>query len=196
MNKIEKIVYINLKKREDRNEQIKNELKNFDYTRFEGIEHTSGIIGCGLSHLSVLKMAKECKWKNILIFEDDFMFLVSPEEFEKQLDQFFNSKIDYNVLMLSYNLQQGSLCNDFLGKVIEAQTTSGYLIHEKYYDTLIKCWEEGLELLIQTGQHWNYALDQYWKKLQHDNWYYFLTRIGKQRDGYSDNSCMFVSYDC
>ena len=38
--------------------------------------------------------------------------------------------------------------------------------------------------------------DQIWKRLQEkDNWYYFIKRIGKQMDSYSDNSNSFASYN-
>ena len=83
---ISKVIYINLNKRTDRKEDIVKELDSFnlDYERFEAIETPGfGIVGCGLSHLSVLKIAKERKYENILILEDDFTFLVSKEEFEK-----------------------------------------------------------------------------------------------------------------
>lgn len=106
-NYIDKIIYINLNKRTDRREQIENELNNFklSYERFEAISTPDfGAYGCGLSHLAVLKIAKERNYKNILILEDDFQFLVSKEIFEENLKTFFESNIDYNVCMLSYNL--------------------------------------------------------------------------------------------
>jgi glycosyl transferase family 25 len=89
---IDKIFYINLEKRKDRREEIEKELDTFglNYERFEAIETPGfGILGCGISHLSVLKLAKERKYKNILILEDDFTFIVSKEEFEKSLNLFF-----------------------------------------------------------------------------------------------------------
>ena len=67
---IDKIYYINLNKRTDRREQIEKELNEFglNYERFEAIEtHGFGIHGCGLSHLAVLKLAKENIYENVLI---------------------------------------------------------------------------------------------------------------------------------
>jgi DNA-directed RNA polymerase len=78
---------------------------------------------------------------------------------------------------------------DTLMKVIDAQTTSGYIINEKIYDTLIKIWDDGTVKLIETGQHWHYAVDQIWKSLQpKSKWYAFTKRIGKQRPSFSDTS--------
>jgi len=197
---INKIYYINLNKRSDRKEHIEKELNSFDlkYERYEAIETKGfGIHGCGLSHLNVIKMAKENNYENVLILEDDFTFLVSKEEFEKQLDDFFKLKIDYDVLMLSYRLFQFEGTKyDFLTRVKEGQTASGYLINKHYYDKLIELYEWAMPLLNETKQHWIYCNDQVWKRFQlTDNWFCFTNRIGKQIAGYSDNAECFSNYD-
>jgi GR25 family glycosyltransferase involved in LPS biosynthesis len=198
---IGKIVYINLNKRLDRREQIESQLNAFglEYERFEAFETPGfGILGCGYSHLGVLKLARERGYKNILIFEDDFDFLVSKEEFEENLTKFFESKVEYNVCMLSYNLEEYDLTNyDFLLKILKVQSASGYIVNENYYDKLIDLYEWAMPLLDQTKEHWNYANDQVWKRFQKDDlWYCFKTRIGRQRDGFSDNANCFISYNC
>ena len=198
---IDKIIYINLNKRTDRREEIEEELNHFDlkYERFEAIETPGfGIHGCGLSHLQVLKLAKEQGYKNVLILEDDFQFLVTKEEFEKNLTQFFELDLNFDVCMLSYNLQETqNTDHDFIVKVLEAQTASGYIVNSNYYDKLIELYEWALPLLETTKMHWVYANDVVWKKYQkEDFWYCFKTRIGKQRDGFSDNAECFVSYPC
>jgi hypothetical protein len=69
------------------------------------------------------------------------------------------------------------------------------MVNHKYYDTLIKLYEYAMPKLNETRQHWIYANDVIWTNLQkNDNWYLFTTRIGRQRDGYSDNSESFVKY--
>jgi len=196
---IDKIIYINLKKRIDRKEDIEKELNDFglDYERFEAIETPgNGILGCGKSHLAVLKLAKERGYKNVLILEDDFTFLVSKEKFEKELTIFFNSNVDYNVCMLSYSLIEYKESEfEFLFKIIETQTASGYIVNENYYDKLIQLYEYAMPKLEETRQHWIYANDAIWKQLQpNDNWYCFKQRIGRQRPGFSDNSEIIVDY--
>ena len=196
---IDKIIYINLNKRTDRREQIEKELNDFDlsYERFEAIEVPEfGCLGCGKSHLQVLKLAIERKYEHILMLEDDFRFLVSKEEFEKQLSDFFNLQMDYDVCFISYNLRRYEpLENNIVNKVLEVQSASGYIIHKKYYDTLIELYEYAMPLLEQTRAHWIYANDQIWKQLQEKGkWFYFITRIGKQRDGYSDIAGCNVHY--
>lgn len=198
---IDKIIYINLNKRTDRKEQIEKELNDFglDYERFEAIEIPNfGILGCGLSHLAVLKIAKEKNYENILILEDDFTFLVSKEEFYNQITDFFKLNLDYDTCFLSYHCTKNEeLNNGIVNKIVESQSASGYIVHRKYYDKLIELYEYAMPLLEQTKQHWIYANDQVWKQLQQkDNWYYFIKRIGKQANGYSDNAMSHVNYNC
>ena len=135
---IDKIIYINLDRRKDRKESIEKQLDDFElnYERFEAIETKGqGILGCGYSHLNVLKIAKEKKYKNILILEDDFEFIVSKEELQQQLTNFFNLQLNYNVCFLSYNLlRYKELENNVVNKGLEVQTASGYIVNNNYYD--------------------------------------------------------------
>ena len=196
---IDKIIYINLNKRTDRRAEIEEELNNFNlpFERFEAIETPAfGTLGCGKSHLAVLKLAKERGYKNILILEDDFTFLVSKEAFEEQLTFFFNDQIDYDVLMLSYNLQK-QLPTDYecVFKILYVQTASGYIVNQAYYDTLIHLYEYAMPLLESTMEHWNYSNDAVWNTIiPQGKWFGFVTRIGKQRPSYSDNGCTFADY--
>ena len=196
---IDKIFYINLNKRTDRRVEIETELNNYglSYERFEGIEtHGFGIYGCGLSHLTVLKIARDRGYKNVLVLEDDFMFLVSKEEFEIQLTDFFESGIKFDVCKLAYNLHENQeIDNKIVGKVLYSATASAYIVNNHYFDKLINLYEWAMPLLKSTGQHWIYANDQIWRNYQReDNWYYFKTRIGKQRLSYSDNAKDFTDY--
>jgi len=196
---IDKIIYINLEKRIDRREQIEKELTQFDlpYERFNAIFEEVGILGCTKSHLEVYKLAKARGYKNVLILEDDFTFIVSKEEFEEELTKFFNNKIEYNVCMISYNvLESKEVCeHDFIRKIQCGQTASGYIVNENYYDTLIQLYEYAVPLLELTNEHWNYANDQCWKHLQpNDKWFYFTKRIGIQRAGWSDNTNSYNNY--
>jgi len=199
-NNIDKIFYINLNKRTDRRLEIENELNNFDlsFERFEAIETSDfGIYGCGLSHLGVLKISKERGYKNVLILEDDFTFLVSKEEFENNLTKFFESEINYDVCKLAYNLHEfQEINNETLGKIVYSATASAYIVNNHYFEKLINLYELAMPLLNSTKRHWIYANDQIWKDYQkQDNWYYFKIRIGKQRPSYSDNGQNFTDYN-
>ena len=193
---IDKVIYVNLESRKDRKKEIENELNkyNIEYERFNAVATPDfGIVGCTQSHLEIFKLAKQKGYKNILIFEDDFMFIVSKEKLEEQIELLFNSSstsyCNFDICMLSYNLIKSKECTDysFLKKVLEVQTTSGYIINESMYDKLIDLYTWTLPLLKNTRKHWIYSLDQIWKILQPiSKWYCFDIRIGKQRPSYSD----------
>jgi len=195
---ISHIFYINLNKRRDRREQIEAQLSEYVtiYERFEAIETPNfGILGRGQSHLAVLKLAKQRGYNNVLILEDDFTFIVSKEEFKNKLNAFFSLNIDYDVCMLSYNLMQYEECEYAnLYKIIEAQTSSSYIVNSYYYDTLIELYESAMLELENTKMHWVYANDQIWKFLQKkDNWFCLKTRIGVQSSGFSNTSNCFIT---
>jgi len=185
------IIYINLDHRTDRNGEICEELSHMNmanYERFPAVYHpTIGGVGCGRSHVGVLKMAKQRGYKRVLILEDDFMFLVSKPEWETAMENL--QKIPhFDVCLLSYQLirSEPSEYPEFL-RIREAQTTSGYIVCEHYYDTLIRVFEDAANAFENTNYHWLYAIDVAWKPLQlRDTWYGFSPRLGKQRPSYSD----------
>ena len=194
---IDKIFYINLDKRADRREEIEKELSDYglDAERYAGIYTPhSGIVGCGYSHLNVLKLAKERGYKNVLILEDDIQFVVSKEEFEESLRTFFESNVDYDVCLISYIIQKSEESSyPFLRKIIDGQTASGYIVNSHYFDVLIELYEWAIPLLDRTNEHWIYANDLVWKRLQPEGkWYYFIKKLGKQRSSYSDNKMCYV----
>jgi GR25 family glycosyltransferase involved in LPS biosynthesis len=202
---IDHVFYINLERRKDRRTHIEDQLQMYGVTEFERFNAFDrpgqGIVGCGYSHLAVLKMARERKYQNVLIFEDDFRFVVSPEDFKKQITLFFESSLSqkYDVCMVGYNLREHAECPEFpfVHRVQYAQTASGYIVNARYYDALIELYEWAIPLLEKTGQHWIYANDVVWKDLQmSDRWYCFTERIGRQLNGFSDNAGCYIEYNC
>ena len=198
MEHIKHAIYINLDRRTDRRADFTAECERIGLRveRFPAIESQPGFVGCHKSHIAVLKMAKANNWEHVLIFEDDFQFLVDAVTFQANLEQFFASNTPYDVLMLSYNIQRSEPVNELISKVYEAQTASGYLVHSRFYDTLIQNLEDNLAPLEHTGAHWLHLNDQCWKSVQPAAaWYYFNTRIGKQRPSYSDLANRFMDYN-
>lgn len=180
---IDHIFYINLDSRTDRREKFENQMKEygFECERFSAIcEPHNGALGCTKSHLAVLRLAKERNYRRVLIFEDDFMFTVSSEIVHEQLSRLLEIPVQFDVCFLSYNVM---LSEDtpysFIRRATNTQTASGYIIEQHYYDVLINNFEGSIDS--------NKPLDIEWKHLQcSDRWYYFTTRMGIQRSGYSD----------
>jgi GR25 family glycosyltransferase involved in LPS biosynthesis len=210
MENIDKIYYINLDYRIDRREQFFRQIETHfkdgilenRIERFPAIKHDQGLLGCSMSHLEVIKNAKATCARYVLVFEDDFEFIVSRETFESNITKLFeqvaNYSLDFKVVMLAYNANNRSEIanNDILDSTTEVQTCSGYLVNGAYYDELIQCWEEGVRLYQETWRDWIYCCDQYWKKLQKEKWFLFKTRIGKQCAGFSDCGKSFIDHKC
>ncbi len=201
MDNIEHIFYINLDKRKDRRTEIESELKKveLDAERFSAIYYPppKGIVGCTKSHLSVILLAKERKYKNVLILEDDLVFLKTRKELDAMISMLYEKKPNFDVCLLAYHLHKGEVDKEhpFLIKAEYAATASAYIINEHYYDKLIDLYVDCIPKLDQTMQHWKYANDQAWKVLQaKDNWYCFADRLGRQRDGFSDNANRMLIY--
>jgi glycosyl transferase family 25 len=201
MNSVAKTIYINLDRRTDRRAEMEAELAKIGMTaeRFPAIERKPGALGCGLSHLAVLRKAKEERWENVLILEDDFTFLVDGPTFDQDLKAVFDLKIPYDVIMLAYGSNYASPLShtNTLSRVTNAQTTSGYLVHNRFYDALIHTWSNATTKMEATGDEHTNAIDQAWKPLQLTaDWFCFNRRIGKQRPGFSDIVGSFVTYIC
>lgn len=182
--------YINLNRRLDRRHQIEDELHRMGISaeRFPAIAHSAPGLGCVLSHLAVLKLARARGYPSVIIFEDDFEFLVTTSEYAEIL-----SKVpeDFDVVMLGRYLIEVAPYNETFGKVLKATTASGYMVHQRFYDRLIENLGEAAGLfhrcLVEQVRPADYMNDQYWCRLQPSaTWLYTLKRVGKQRPSYSD----------
>ncbi len=192
-------LYINLEKRNDRKNQIEGELKKedfYNFKRFDAIKEDKGYLGCSKSHIECLKIAKQNDYPNVIIFEDDFEFIIDKNEFHTLLNHLLT--VDYDVFILSYNTIPSNITktdDPLLCRIKNTQTASGYIVKRKYYDKLINNFQEGLDLLKTTDEYSKYAIGQYWKPLQEiDTWLCYKKRIGKQRESYSDIEKTFVNY--
>jgi glycosyl transferase family 25 len=185
MDKIEKVIYINLAHRTDRRAQIENELSVFPserVIRFDAIyEKERGHLGCSKSHIAVLEMAIREGWNNYLVIEDDMVW----DKFESGcqiLRNLFDKNPDVIVLggtsISFYDTHRLSKC----------YCTTAYLVFNHYYGALLSNFKEGASLLENNYKHNTpYAIDQYWHRLQQrDNWYIVYPIICLQRAGYSD----------
>jgi|TARA_B110000116_G_C16795153_1_gene566192 glycosyl transferase family 25 len=198
VNNLEHIFYINLKERVDRKESVELELDKvgWEYTRFGAVKTKSGRVGCSMSHLKLLKMAKDKKMPYIVIVEDDIQFK-DVELFKKLFDNFMNSKIEYDVFLLSGNLRPPAIkITESIVRVYKSFTTTGYIVKSHYYDKMIKNIQESInKLLLNENDGYN-AIDTYLMKLQRiDKWYISYPRTVTQRPDYSDIENKQVNYD-
>lgn len=183
--------FINLEHRIDRLYHVKNELSkiNINGNRFNAVKTTDGAVGCSISHLKCLEMAKLSEAPFVFICEDDIQFL-NPTLFLKQLGTFCQTiKSEWDVLIVS-----GNICppfhqiGDFCARLVNCQTTTGYIVQQHYYDKLIDNYKESIKLLLSNpANKREYAIDIYWKRLQAtDRWYMITPPTVVQVEGFSD----------
>jgi glycosyl transferase family 25 len=182
--------YINLSSRKDRKEYIEKEVKKIglQIERFNAIKLPNGALGCSMSHLKLLETAKKNNWEYILIVEDDIQFL-NPELFVNQFNAFLSRNKSFDVVLLAgNNMPPYTIIDDTCVKVKSCQTTTGYLVQNHYFDTLIQNYRDGIgKLLKYPEQHTLYAIDKYWFKLQEkDNWFLIIPLSVTQREDYSN----------
>ncbi len=192
LNKISDIkhaLYINLESRTDRKEHVESELKRVGIKaeRFNAIKLPNGALGCSMSHLKCLERAKKEGWPHLLIIEDDIKFL-KPDIFKKQLNKFLDRYKDFDVLMIAGNVVPPAEKLDCCAKITNCQTTTSYLVQSHYYDTLIKNYKEGIQLLLKYPEHKRiYAIDKYWFQIQETGKWYIITPLTViQKEDYSD----------
>jgi GR25 family glycosyltransferase involved in LPS biosynthesis len=193
--------YINLDHRTDRKQHIENQLEQIrmtgNITRFNAIKNANGRIGCSLSHLKCLQMAKEAKWESVMILEDDILFML-PDKFVENANSFFSNKQNkWDVLLLAGNNLPPFETNDGVSiQVSHCQTTTGYIVKRHYYDALISNIKEGItKLMKEPEHHYYYAVDKYWLQLQkQDRWMLLIPIIVVQKPDYSDIEKKYTDY--
>lgn len=187
--------YINLEKRVDRKIHMENELKKLGIdqpNRFNAIETSWGIVGCGLSHLKVVELAKQNDWNWVCIFEDDLQ-ITDVDLLKSRVSDLINKNFD--ILLLSGNNFKPFINYDKFIKVNRCYTTGAYIIKKHYYDTYIENLRESIELLLKYKNRDLYSLDVYTQKLQQrDNWWLIKPICAIQKPDYSDIENVNVNY--
>jgi len=191
------VVYINLDKRVDRNEQILEEIKEFssNYDRLSATYNEKGYLGCAMSHIRCLEYAIKNNLDNILILEDDFTFIRNKNEVYNEINTFIDNEKDWDVLLLSCNKENRQNHSDIVDKVKNSQTTSGFLVNKYYYQKLLNNFRTAYKQLEKTDNDNNFSIDQYWKLLQEtDNWFVLKKVAGIQRESYRNIEKETVNY--
>ena len=189
-------LYINLNHRKDRKEHVEKQFASLgvQVTRIEAIECVQGAIGCAMSHVKSLEYAKENLWPMVCICEDDIEF-TNPSLFQSQLQTFLKDYSKWDVLLLGTNMGLPFDKEKGCFRVRNAQTTTGYIVKNHYYDTLIDCFRKCIGCMIHDYNPKIYAIDIQWKYFQEkDLWYVLNPLTIIQRADYSDIQKRDVSY--
>ena len=192
-------LFINLASRTDRLEHVIREFGKFGLKpeRVDAVKMASGAIGCTLSHIKCLEIAKTRKYEHVFICEDDITFL-KPELLRENLTKFYNNKtIQWDVLIIGgNNCPPYQVITDYCSRIFNCQTTTGYVVKQNMYDVLIDNFKTGLNLLLKNPQNKReYAIDIYWKRLQSQYFWYIITPLTTtQYENYSDVEQQTMDY--
>ncbi len=106
----------------------------------------SGILACAMSHIAVIKMAKEKKLPAICIFEDDVVFC---DDFKSRIKYLEKIQVDFDIFCLGghypgrndWHIHHASKTDfDHVYKVKEMGGTYAYILTEKTYDFILRNW--------------------------------------------------------
>lgn len=142
-------------------------------------------LGCLLSHLGVLKLAKERGYKKFLVLEDDCDF---TDDFEQKFNNFcedFNR--DWDMFYFSGSMPETSESFETYRRLISCHTTHSYAVNSRCIDELIEFTEGNINLMPIDS---NYTHIQ--SKLECYIAFPFLTY---QAEGFSDIQNINVNYD-
>ena len=193
---INKIVYINMDARTDRKSILLREFERLGFPddkimRFPASSyHGCANTGCLLSHANALEMAYNMNFQNVLILEDDFVFIEDTQKIHNDIKSFFELKIDWDVVMLTTCAAVVSEnTNSLISRISSSGNGAGYLVNRPMMLELSTLFKANVENLFSTKQHWIYQNDILWKTIMSTSqWYMFNHYLGYQKEGYSDLS--------
>ena len=192
------IRYINLSRRVDRRDSQESEFRRLGlahFSRFNAVEAKLGILGCAISHSTVLRrpaLAREF----LMVCEDDVVFSGSRAELDRCIEEFGANK-NLDVLCLAYNLTgRSKSVSERLSITNDTQTTSCYVLKEGARSDLQSTFQKSAELLAAGRDVRRFAPDILWKKLQNGKYFFAVptSRMAKQRPSFSDIEQRHVDY--
>jgi GR25 family glycosyltransferase involved in LPS biosynthesis len=193
----DKIFVINLDRRADRMLEISKALDRIGVKNFERVSAVDGKamnkkfpiapghVGCVLSHMKVLNLAKERGYKNYIVFEDD-------AEFHPDFVSLFDEKIKFVpenwdcVFFGGSHVGGFDRLNEHVIKMHGSYTTHAMIINNSLYEKLTGVWGD---------QSFRSEVDVAMARLHKDNnCYSFNPPLVFQKAGYSDILDKFDDY--
>jgi hypothetical protein len=184
---IDKFLYINLDKRDDRRAHIESVLltklriPGEKVERIPAIIDTPGWKGCTRSHLRAIQLAIQSGYEYVCIFEDDFDVL-DIDKFTHELEKAWRLLVvrGFDVIMLAMTpviLKRQQ--TDPLYKIQNSLAMPGYIVSRPYLTRLESIYTRAirehkqLDLLTQQDQSTS-------------NWYGFFPPLARQLPSFSD----------
>lgn len=133
-------------------------------TRLSATKHIRGIIGCTHSHMRACQLAIDNKWKNVLIFEDDFQFIEDKNTVNKLFNSLFNYVDSWDGVVLSASTINSQQCiyTPFMNRNLGSLTMSGYIVNKDMIPLLRENLKESYNQLLRGKTSHAYACDVNW----------------------------------
>lgn len=193
MDRIDKFIYINLVRREDRRKHIEEELKEYEIPEekiicLEAVEHQRGIIGCAMSHLKATEMFRDSGDQVWCFLEDDHYFTKSKKETDGYINQFLDNK-DFDVLLgCTCALKGYDIPGTSFTRATQSSMTSFFIAKRNIIDALIASHKESIRSFGKDGKRKGIHLDHMWYNLM--KVFFFVTPyfkpLGAQLEDFSD----------
>lgn len=190
--------YINLDSREDRKEHFEKNIKPWplfkDVERLSAIRAEEGFIGCGKSHIEVLKKLQNEDAEYFIVCEDDLQ-IINNNNFKNFMINF--TKIGHTDAWdlitltpfhpITSNRHHKIMFQHGFLKLDAAQTTTCYIIKKTFIKTLLDNFKYAVKGLCNGKAKCEFAIDIRWKQLfKSNNIYGFRHIFASQLAGYSD----------
>jgi glycosyl transferase family 25 len=197
LEQFDKTFIINLDRRGDRMAEAKVELERVginDYERVSAVDGRNlqgnfqvaiGHVGCSLSHLNVVRLAKSRNLNNYVVLEDDVVFHPdAPVLFEMY---YKDVPTDWDMLFFGGSHVKGfTKVTDHILKMKGTYTTHAMVIRSTMFDKLIHIWNTF---------HGTAEVDVALARLHKEhNCYSFMPALAWQRAGHSDILERFDDY--
>jgi len=140
---ISHVIYINLDARDDRKAHIERELSIFKpekVTRIPGVIDAHPVNGCAKSHIKALEMARDNKYPNVMIVEDDSYWSnldVSYPILKRLLNEPYDG-IVLSTMSIGNNIDPTTL------RIKYGMLTNGYIVKEPFYNKYIELYQNAL----------------------------------------------------
>lgn len=164
-----------------------------------------GALGCAKSHAGALLgylQTSDKPW--CLVLEDDFDFLLDFAQVDALTSAITGCDAVDAVLFAAHSVITLPYPPPIPGvvRILEAYSTSGYLVRRRYVPALLANMVESLTMLAEYGgiserKHITsrFAIDVGWKRLQRrDGWFMSNPAVGHQRPDFSDIEGKPVDY--
>lgn len=181
---------INLKHRTDRREHIEQEVLKIsnNYTIIDGIVDETKT--CFQSQKKCIQMAKENHLPYVLVLEDDAVFINDSFSILERVFAEIQT-MQWDMFFLGANLQTlANRVSDSVLKLNGAYAAHAYMVHERFYDTIIN-----LPHVCEMDVHYHNLMPNYDIYMCDPMIAYQLPTYSDLQDGYRDyNQAMFNNY--